>query len=269
MENRERSRKRRRQAELGDSDRDVDDSAVNYGGYLHPETMPQLLPSMQAETEQVSFHSQNPYSFTLWNPNFPPNFSIGLPPPYLHQHGMPSPFVPFYFTDTRSQVGSSTQEEQDFMQHYSQQQHQHQYNQQQPQVHLSRESHSFSNDPDSIVGIDADAPETPPAMGNVNAGKRSHRSSRLYSSEYRGVYWHKHSKAWRARIWVDGKSEHLGLFDSEEMAARAFDRRALELKRFKALNFPPTEYSQGCTKKRKTEEDQSPLSPAPFLQDEN
>jgi len=71
------------------------------------------------------------------------------------------------------------------------------------------------------------------------------------SSKFRGVYWNKNCRAWRARIWVDGRSEHLGNFDDEEEAARAFDRRALELKRFRALNFPG---KLSLKKKRKAQE---------------
>ena len=66
---------------------------------------------------------------------------------------------------------------------------------------------------------------------------KTNRSSSRPSSKYRGVYWNRNCKAWRARIWVNGKSEHLGNFDVETDAARAFDRRARELNRSQ-LNFP-------------------------------
>ncbi|GBG34713.1 Hypothetical Protein FCC1311_109352 [Hondaea fermentalgiana] len=59
-----------------------------------------------------------------------------------------------------------------------------------------------------------------------------------HTSKYRGVYWNKTCKAWRARIWAHKKSEHLGNFEDEAEAARAFDKRALELGRFNTLNFP-------------------------------
>jgi hypothetical protein len=59
------------------------------------------------------------------------------------------------------------------------------------------------------------------------------------SSKFRGVCWLKKRKAWRARIEVHGKREHLGYFDSEELAARAYDRRSYELNGVGArLNFP-------------------------------
>jgi len=59
------------------------------------------------------------------------------------------------------------------------------------------------------------------------------------SSKYRGVCWLKSRRAWRARIEVHGKREHLGYFDSEERAALAYDKRARELNGPSArLNFP-------------------------------
>jgi hypothetical protein len=40
------------------------------------------------------------------------------------------------------------------------------------------------------------------------------------SSRYRGVSWHQLRGAWRARVMVNGKERHLGLFETEEEAAR-------------------------------------------------
>jgi hypothetical protein len=51
------------------------------------------------------------------------------------------------------------------------------------------------------------------------------------SSKYRGVSWDKSRNQWEARIKVAGKLEHLGYFDDEAEAARAFDTRAAELGR--------------------------------------
>ncbi len=51
------------------------------------------------------------------------------------------------------------------------------------------------------------------------------------SSEFTGVTWSKKSNKWHAQIKVAGKMEHLGYFDDEEEAARAFDTRAAELNR--------------------------------------
>ncbi len=51
------------------------------------------------------------------------------------------------------------------------------------------------------------------------------------SSMYRGVNWYKRAGKWRATIKVSGKTDHLGTFDDEEEAAKAFDERAWELGR--------------------------------------
>lgn len=64
------------------------------------------------------------------------------------------------------------------------------------------------------------------------------RKDNSFSSEYRGVYWNKNCQAWRARIWYNQSSEHLGNFDSELEAALRYDERAAELKRWDTLNFP-------------------------------
>ncbi len=49
------------------------------------------------------------------------------------------------------------------------------------------------------------------------------------ASQYKGVTWHKHSGKWRARINCDGKQEHLGYYNTEEKAALAYNKRAVEL----------------------------------------
>ena len=49
------------------------------------------------------------------------------------------------------------------------------------------------------------------------------------SSKYKGVTWHKLMKRWWARIYYLGSCHSLGYFDTEEGAAKAYNKRASEL----------------------------------------
>lgn len=46
------------------------------------------------------------------------------------------------------------------------------------------------------------------------------------SSKYNGVWFATDAKKWRAAIWNNGKREHLGYFNNEIDAARAYDEAA-------------------------------------------
>lgn len=60
-----------------------------------------------------------------------------------------------------------------------------------------------------------------------------------YSSKFKGVLWKKDSSKYRSVIRVNNKQIHLGLFDCEVAAARAYDRAAIEhFGEFACLNFP-------------------------------
>jgi hypothetical protein len=70
-------------------------------------------------------------------------------------------------------------------------------------------------------------------------GKGQDEVAGRHSSQYRGVSWFKRDNKWAAYIKYDGKLHHLGLFEDEEKAARAYDRAAREHRGEKAqLNFP-------------------------------
>lgn len=58
-------------------------------------------------------------------------------------------------------------------------------------------------------------------------------------SKYRGVIWDRNSRAWRAKLSVKGKLVHVGLFEDEQEAAIAWDRKAIEIRGANTrLNFP-------------------------------
>jgi hypothetical protein len=68
------------------------------------------------------------------------------------------------------------------------------------------------------------------------------KTPRPTTSQYKGVTRHRATYKWQARIGTNGKQYHLGLFLSEEEAARAYDTKARELfGPFAQLNFPEQE----------------------------
>jgi hypothetical protein len=59
------------------------------------------------------------------------------------------------------------------------------------------------------------------------------------TSKYKGVYWHKDRKKFCAKIHLNRKAIHLGYFKDEIEAAKAYDKKAIELfGEFAYLNFP-------------------------------
>jgi hypothetical protein len=59
---------------------------------------------------------------------------------------------------------------------------------------------------------------------NANRSKRANATS-----QFVGVNWAKHQKKWRSRINIQKKYIHIGYYSDEREAARAYDRKALEL----------------------------------------
>ncbi len=66
------------------------------------------------------------------------------------------------------------------------------------------------------------------------ANMKPHRGRR-----FKGVAWHKASKRWRAYLRTGYRQVSLGYFDTQDEAARAYDRAAFrEWGEFARLNFP-------------------------------
>lgn len=67
----------------------------------------------------------------------------------------------------------------------------------------------------------------------------SHKRCLGKSSKFRGVDLDNRRRKWRARIKLDGNETHLGYFEDQETAARAYDRAAKEFfGEFACPNFP-------------------------------
>lgn len=58
------------------------------------------------------------------------------------------------------------------------------------------------------------------------------------TSKYKGVSWSKQSKKWKAGIYINKKQKHLGFFDKEEDAGKAYDYAARQVfGQYAKLNF--------------------------------
>jgi hypothetical protein len=48
-------------------------------------------------------------------------------------------------------------------------------------------------------------------------------------SKYKGIYWHNRNKKWVAQIKSGNNRIHIGCFENEKDAARAYNEKAIEL----------------------------------------
>ena len=73
----------------------------------------------------------------------------------------------------------------------------------------------------------------------VNENNRNRFNKRNSKSKYKGICKQKNYPHWNARIMIDGKRTFIGAFPDEISAAKAYDKKALELfGEFAYLNFP-------------------------------
>mgnify|MGYP001616055250 FL=1 len=67
---------------------------------------------------------------------------------------------------------------------------------------------------------------------------RNQNKQKRTLSMFKGVYWRDHANRWQCCIYVHRKQIHLGYFDNEEEAARAYDTAArLHFGEFAKTNF--------------------------------
>ena len=95
--------------------------------------------------------------------------------------------------------------------------------------------HRVINDTPKILGTDhIDGNPLNNQKSNLRNATKSQngmnrKSNRNSSSKYKGISWNKQNKKWRGEIQKNKKRYGLGYFKSEIEAARAYNKKALEL----------------------------------------
>lgn len=112
----------------------------------------------------------------------------------------------------------------------------------------SRQRPRHSQEPGLSVSV------KPNAEGHMPAGKGS--------SKFRGVSWHKDNMKWRATIFKGSKPVHIGYFESQLEAARAYDQEAIRLRGPNTtLNYPITDYDVGPPEQHGSDTVPAPAQP--------
>ena len=76
-------------------------------------------------------------------------------------------------------------------------------------------------------------------VANKSANGANRRKSSNNTSGFKGVTTHRQTGKWQAEIKVGGKHRYIGIFDTPEEAAKAYDDVAHEaFGEFALLNFP-------------------------------
>ena len=105
---------------------------------------------------------------------------------------------------------------------------------------------AFIPNPQNLTDIDhIDQNKTNNSISNLrwiskSNNLRNRPKFKNSSSKYIGVYFHKATGKYVAKISINNKQKHIGLYETEEDAARAFDNYIKEhnLTEFYDLNFP-------------------------------
>ena len=89
----------------------------------------------------------------------------------------------------------------------------------------------FGHWPESRIDhIDGDKRNNIPGnlrLANASLNGANRKRNATSSSAYKGVHFDKKSGTWRARITVMGKTKNIGSYQTEQMAADAYDARAI------------------------------------------